>query len=402
MEQKIFHGIAILCDPDGRIETVLRNDFPEALNLQPEIPLGILIDQEDLPEYYTFLYRVKKETVLYDWKLRIDTDTEPRELFFVGGAFDARILIIASTLTSETAEFVDELGRINNEQANMLRRAMKKQNREDEEFFRDFARVNNELTNLQRELHKKNHKLTRTIRERDRFIGMAAHDLRSPLSGISGLCSLLLDGRIGDLSEDQREIIRTISESSDYMVHMVNDMLDLASIESGTLQLNIRDADLVQIIRDSFSINRQIAEQKEISLSLETGKDSIPLKIDGIKIRQVADNLISNAIKFSHSGTAIQVRVLQTGEYAEVSVRDQGQGIPAEELPKLFTPYTRIKVSSTAGEKSTGLGLAISQRIIQGHRGTLTAESEVGKGSVFRFSLPLRPSDENPVPQAPS
>ncbi len=126
---------------------------------------------------------------------------------------------------------------------------------------------------------------------------MAAHDLRSPLSGISGLCGLLLDGRMGELSEDQREIIRTISESSDYMVHMVNDMLDLAAIEAGTQQLNIKKVNLVKIIRDSFSINRQIAEQKEISLSMKTEQNSIPLEIDGIKIRQVVDNLISNAIK---------------------------------------------------------------------------------------------------------
>ncbi|WP_319560152.1 HAMP domain-containing sensor histidine kinase [Marispirochaeta sp.] len=186
------------------------------------------------------------------------------------------------------------------------------------------------------------------------------------------------------------------------MVHLVNDMLDLATIESGTLQLNIRDADLVQIIRDSFSINRQIAEQKEISLSVKTENDSIPLKINGIKIRQVADNPISNAIKFSYPGTAINVRILRAGDYAEVSVCDQGQGITAEELPKLFTPYSRVNVTSTAGEKSTGLGLAISDRIIQGHEGILSVESEVGKGSVFRFTLPVRPAHGENTAQASS
>ncbi|WP_319478555.1 HAMP domain-containing sensor histidine kinase [Marispirochaeta aestuarii] len=395
MEQKIFHGFAVLCDPDGRIEIILRNDLKNILNPRPGAPLSTLIDEADLPDYYTFLYRLKNETVLHDWQLKIDSAAEPRELYFTGGTFDGRIFIIASSLTTEAAEFIDELGRINNEQADMLRRAMKKESRDDQEVFRDFARVNNELTNLQRELHKKNHELTRTLQERDRFIGMAAHDLRSPLSGISGLCGLLLDGRMGELSKDQQEIIQTICESSEYMVQMVNDMLDLAAIESGTLQLNIRKADLVKIIRDSYSINRQIAEQKEICLTIKTEQDSIPLEIDGVKIRQVADNLISNAIKFSHPGTAVQVRVMQNGDYAEVSVRDQGQGIPAEELPKLFTPYSRVNVSSTAGEKSTGLGLAISQRIIQGHRGTLRVESEVGRGSDFRFSLPLKPVDEN-------
>ena len=402
MKQKIFHGFAVLCDQDGRIELILRNDLKNLLNPRPGAPLSTLIDEADLPDYYTFLYRLKNETVLYDWQLKIDSATEPGELYFTGGSFDGRIFIIASSLTTEAAEFIDELGRINNEQADMLRRAIKKENRDDQEVFRDFARVNNELTNLQRELHKKNHELTRTLQERDRFIGMAAHDLRSPLSGISGLCGLLLDGRMGELSTDQQEIIQTICESSEYMVQMVNDMLDLAAIESGTLQLNIRKTDLVKIIRDSFSINRQIAEQKEICLTIKTEQDSIPLEIDGVKIRQVADNLISNAIKFSHPGTAVQVGVMQTGDYAEVSVRDQGQGIPAEELPKLFTPYSRVKVSSTAGEKSTGLGLAISQRIIRGHRGTLKVESEVGKGSIFRFSLPLKPADGENTPQASS
>ncbi|MFO7848740.1 MAG: HAMP domain-containing sensor histidine kinase [Spirochaetia bacterium] len=399
MEESQFSGMAVVCDPLGRVRKVLRNELCGSLKLESGMPLTSVIDPDSIQKFFTFLYRLREENALYDWSINVDCNGSVLELFFVGGAHGDEILIVASTSRKGAGSYFTELVQMNNEQTDIIRSTMKQslegggapKENDNEELFQDFSRLNNELADLQRDLQKKNRKLEKTIQERDKYLGMVAHDFRNPLSGFSGMCKLLLEGDMGELEDEQQEIILLMKENSEHMLQMVNDMLDLSSIDTGTLNLNLDTVDLIGEVKSRVDINRQISRKKNISIEFSTDAASLPIRIDRVKINQVLDNLLSNAIKFSHSETVIKVNAESTEEKVSLEVADQGQGIPEEEMSKLFKPYSHISVHSTGGEKSTGLGLAISHRIVEGHGGTLTAESSVGEGTVFRVTLPVKP-----------
>lgn len=147
---------------------------------------------------------------------------------------------------------------------------------------------------------------------------------------------------------------------------------------------------LESFLRKIVGLNQIIANRKQIRITLNIPQPIPGLSFDPVKMEQVVNNLLSNAIKYSHAGTTVSIGAFSTDNDVVISIRDEGQGIPAGEIEKLFTPFAKISVASTDGEKSTGLGLSIVKKIINGHRGKIWVESEVGKGSVFYFSLPLK------------
>ena len=221
------------------------------------------------------------------------------------------------------------------------------------------------------------------------LLGMAAHDLRSPIGIIRGYGDFLLKD-LGDLlTEQQISFLERILKSSRFMLRMLDDLLDLSRIESGELKLDPKPADLTRLVREHVELMRVIAERKGIRLVIEPAEEIPDLLIDKRKIEQVLDNMLTNAIKYSHPGTAITVSVMRSGDGVRVAVADQGQGIPAEQMGRLFKPFSRTTVRPTGDERSTGLGLAICRRIVEGHGGEIGVESEVGRGSTFFFVLPL-------------
>ncbi|MEJ5200105.1 MAG: ATP-binding protein, partial [Anaerolineae bacterium] len=160
------------------------------------------------------------------------------------------------------------------------------------------------------------------------------------------------------------------------------------------LELNLDAVDLPELVRRSIALNQVLAERKRITITLRVA-DEIPiLFIDPSKIRQVLDNLLSNAIKYSQENTAVLVTLKRCDREVLLTVTDQGQGIPPEEMHKLFQWLSKTSVKSTAGEKSSGLGLAIARRIVEGHKGRLWAESEVGKGTTFYVALPIEGEEQ--------
>jgi signal transduction histidine kinase len=138
-------------------------------------------------------------------------------------------------------------------------------------------------------------------------------------------------------------------------------------------------------------LNRVLAEKKQIRLSFQAAGDLPTLLLDPAKIEQVLNNLVSNAVKFSYPGSSVAIRVYRNKDRALISVKDQGQGVPADEVDKLFKWFGKTSTKGTEGESSAGLGLAIAQRIVLGHQGTIWVESEAGKGSTFYVSLPTQP-----------
>jgi signal transduction histidine kinase len=263
---------------------------------------------------------------------------------------------------------------------------------ETEEMRTTMISLNNELNNLTRELQKKNVQLDQLNNLKNQFLGMAAHDLRNPIASIIMFSELVLESESNDyaISDDLRKIMDLIRTSSEFMLRLLDELLDVVKIESGKLQLNYEKVHLEDLMKKNIDINVLLAAKKEIKLVLNIPQPLPVIAIDLIKIEQVLNNLISNAIKYSHKKTTVTVSAFSTGQHILVSVRDEGQGIPKSELHKVFTPFSKISVKGTDGEKSTGLGLSIVKRIVTGHLGRIWVESEEGKGSTFSFTLPLK------------
>ena len=227
---------------------------------------------------------------------------------------------------------------------------------------------------------------------KNKFLGMAAHDLRSPLAVIKGYADLLTDGVMGDLDYSQKKPIRTIASHCDKMLALINELLDVSAIESGRLTLERKEIDLAAYLKENAQENALLAKAKSIELILEIPDDLPEVLIDPRRIDQVISNLITNAIKFSERKSRIVLRAVLLKDAVAISVADQGQGIPREEISKMFQYFGRTNVLPTAGEKSTGLGLAIAKRMVEAHGGRIGVESQPGKGSTFTFTLPFRSS----------
>lgn len=230
--------------------------------------------------------------------------------------------------------------------------------------------------------------LERLDQLKTQLLGMAAHDLRNPISSIIAVTEFLCNEAATVLGEEQLGLLSAIRSSSEFMLQVIDDSLDLSSIESGNLQLNLRPSDPRRLLEHSVGINAKLAWQKQVHVALQIESRLPNLALDEGKIEQVLNNLISNAVKFSQPGAAVEVRAWQQDGGVIVSVQDQGPGIPGAERAKLFQPYGRTSVRSTTSERSTGLGLAISRKIVEGHGGHIWVESRIGVGSVFFFSLP--------------
>ena len=225
---------------------------------------------------------------------------------------------------------------------------------------------------------------------KNQFLGMAAHDLRNPLGVILGYGQMLQEEASEILNNEQLDYLNRIQNASNFTLNLVNNLLDIAKIESGNLDLELKKADLISIILDSISLNSFLMESKQIQFNLENDDNLPEMVLDKNKIQQVVNNIISNAIKYSHPQTKIRVRVIQKQHNnIVISITDEGQGIPESELNKLFQPFSKTSVKGTAGESSTGLGLLICRQIVEAHNGKIWVESKVGVGSTFYVLLPL-------------
>jgi signal transduction histidine kinase len=217
---------------------------------------------------------------------------------------------------------------------------------------------------------------------------MAAHDLRNPLGVVLGYAEFL-GSHLDELpAQEAKEILETMRGSCAHMTTLIDDLLDVSAIESGTLVLKPTLESPTDVATQVVAQRSPLAEAKNISLVLEA--EPVPaIPLDRPRFEQVLDNLIGNAIKYSNAGTEVSVRVSADAERVRIAVQDHGIGIDPAFLPRLFRPFEKAQRAGTSGEKSTGLGLAIVQRVVNAHGGSITVESEVGQGSVFTVLLPI-------------
>ncbi len=245
-----------------------------------------------------------------------------------------------------------------------------------------------DLHHANHELTKKNRALLELNRQKNQLVGMAAHDLRNPLGVIRGYGEFMLR-ESDNLSDNQRTFLKRIHDSSAFMLTLVEDLLDYSRLTAGALDLHKVEVTLPELLSSIANLNRIIAEKKHIRIEESYAPDLPRIQLDPGKIEQVINNLISNAVKYSHPDTGIQISADRQEDVVRISVRDEGQGIPEGELATLFDPFVRASVQGTAGEKSTGLGLAIVKNIVEGHGGRIEVESAVNQGSQFTVTLPV-------------
>jgi signal transduction histidine kinase len=220
---------------------------------------------------------------------------------------------------------------------------------------------------------------------KNEFLSVVSHDLRSPLSTIGGYVNYLLKkGNFSDLEKRYLVIIRDIAEN---MYQLVNELLDVSKLETGIMSINREPTDVSEIISTSINNFLLLAVDKNNQMIFQNILSNSCASIDRMKILQVLNNLIGNAIKFTENGT-ITIAAADADEYIKISVTDTGMGIPPEKLETIFSAYTIHKSSGTRGEKGTGLGLQICKRFVELHGGTIRVTSSVSRGSMFEFVIP--------------
>ncbi len=243
-----------------------------------------------------------------------------------------------------------------------------------------------ELKNAETALRTANAELQELDELKNKFLGMAAHDLRNPLSAIRGMSQLIIELDLDQ--EKERELISSINSVSDQMLGLLNDLLDVSAIESGKFDLAWSEGNLGELLKQRIALIVFSAEAKGIDIKTDIA--DVPRQhFDHDRVGQVIDNLLTNAIKFSPPDTVISTSVWCQNAAVSIAVQDHGQGISPDEIDRVFHAFEKLSAKPTAGEKSTGLGLAIVKKIVEAHNGTIDVESVLGEGTTFTFSLPI-------------
>ena len=231
--------------------------------------------------------------------------------------------------------------------------------------------------------------LNRKDKAKNRLLCMAAHDLRNPLVSIRALTNLLRAGTVGEVTLKQRDLLDTVYDASQSMLDLVNDLLDVSVLDAGEVKLTAKPTSVAELVAASVKLTSATAAEKGSTIVWQTGPLPEALTLDGPKIRQVLNNLLDNAIKFSPPGSTITVRAESTASHCAIAIRDQGPGILESDRTRLFKDFGRTSAQPTGGESSTGLGLSICYKIMQAHGGSIRADNRPEGGAEFRIIFPL-------------
>ena len=244
---------------------------------------------------------------------------------------------------------------------------------------------------------EREHEAAERLREVDRlksqFLANMSHELRTPLNSIIGYSEILLDGDDGELSEEAVEDVSTIYQSGRHLLAIINEILDLAKIESGQMSLELRPVDLTQLIAEVIDQTSILIKEKPVSLVSEIA-DGMPfVSADAVRLRQIITNLVGNALKFTERGSVTIACGWADDHYGYIEVRDTGIGMKQEDLEIIFQQFRQVDGSVTRRAGGTGLGLTITRHLVEMHGGSIEVSSELGAGSVFRFTVGLHTTE---------
>ena len=241
------------------------------------------------------------------------------------------------------------------------------------------------------ELTLSNERLQEIDETKSQFVSVAAHQLRTPLSGIKWTLDTLLEKEIGGLNEEQEKLIGDAYKANDRLIELIRDLLDVARLEEGRFGFEMKKEDFLPVVKDVKKKFEQAAEQKGIAFKLELPqKDLERLLIDKEKIAIALENFVDNAIKYTPPGGEVIIRVIQEQDKIVAEIKDTGIGIPKKEITKLFNKFFRATNAQLFQTNGTGLGMYLARNIIEHHGGTVYVESEEHKGTTLSFSIPIR------------
>jgi signal transduction histidine kinase len=244
-----------------------------------------------------------------------------------------------------------------------------------------------ENTSLRTQIKQLRDRLTALDEAKDDFISMASHQLRTPLTAIKGYVSMLREGDAGDVSSAQQDMLSQTYISCQKMVYVIADLLNVSRLKTGKFGIYPSPVQLDQIVSEEVDQMREIAKPKSINITYLSPKDFPELELDEIKIRQVVMNFIDNAIHYSHSGGKIEVNLTDKAETVELTVKDEGIGVPKSEQVHLFTKFYRAKNARVVRPDGMGLGLFMAKKVIIAEGGAIIFESHENRGSTFGFIL---------------
>ena len=279
------------------------------------------------------------------------------------------------------------------------------------------ARDVTELKLFEQRLQEKNRELEEASRMKSEFLANMSHELRTPLNAIIGFSEVLVDGLLGEMTDQQRGFIADIYSSGKHLLSLINDILDLSKVEAGKMTLDVEPVQVYSLFANSLSIIREKAAARNVRLVMDAPKELGSIRGDARKIKQIVYNLLSNAVKFSSDGGVVTLAATRVPradvgdvsessigrtfplvdnefkEFLKISVTDDGIGISPDGLESLYKPFSQIDSGLARKFEGTGLGLAMVKLLADLHGGTVAVESEVGKGSRFTVWLPFRPSE---------
>ena len=259
------------------------------------------------------------------------------------------------------------------------------------------------LYELQRQTAER---LAEVDRLKSQFLANMSHELRTPLNSIIGFSRVILKGIDGPLSDLQHQDLTSINNAGQHLLGLINDILDMARIEAGKMELVLDDMDLRDTLKGVLSTSMALIKEKPVQLHEEVAEGLPKVRADAMRVRQVLLNLLANAAKFTDNGTitlraqpveAVGPHSGRLEPFVEISIIDTGFGIAPEDLPKLFEPFSQVDASATRKAGGTGLGLSICRQLVELHNGRIWVESEEGQGSTFTFILPVAQPDVQPA-----
>jgi signal transduction histidine kinase len=242
---------------------------------------------------------------------------------------------------------------------------------------------------LFREIAEKSEQLAEASRHKSQFLANMSHELRTPLNAILGYTELMADGIYGELTPRAAGVLERVQNNGRHLLALINDVLDLAKIEAGQIVFTLEDYLLADVVQSVVSATEGMARNKGLDLIAEIAPGLPTGHADARRLQQVLLNLVGNAVKFTDTGE-VAIRAAAANGNFVLEVCDTGPGIAAEDQGRIFEEFQQVDSSNTRQKGGTGLGLAISKRMVEMQGGTISVDSELGKGATFRVVLPIR------------
>lgn len=256
------------------------------------------------------------------------------------------------------------------------------------ELFSSHRELERRVAERTKELEDLNEDLKNLNKMKSDFISSVSHELRTPLTSIKGYASILMTGKLGDVLPAQKERLEKIDKHSNSLVHLINNLLDIARIESGKIQMELKDISIEELLDSIIDIITPQIKEKNISLKINSKIKFDKIKADHSQIERVFLNLLSNAVKFTPEKGVVTVFIEETDDVIQFSVEDTGIGIPPQDMSKVFQEFFRADNALDQKIKGSGLGLSLVKKIVEAHKGKIWFNSELGKGTRFTFTLP--------------